>query len=147
MSLTSNFFWRNYFKFNSWFLEKKSIQNSINFVLLVPKLQSKKHGHDLVKGFLAVEKTEQWDSQFGRVTIWSHPNKTPILISTHTWTKKMPTFPSPNLWQWLIFIQAKAGLSWFYFAHLNNKSPNKRTTHPLRSILHKWSYRWIGLLF
>jgi hypothetical protein len=43
---------------------------------LVPKLQSKKHGHDLVKGFLAVEKTEQWDSQFGRVTIWSHPNKT-----------------------------------------------------------------------
>ncbi len=72
--------------------------------------------------------------------------KTPILISTHTWTKKMPTFPSPNLWQWLIFIQAKAGLSWIYFAALNNKSPNKMTTHPLQSILHKLSYRWIDLL-
>jgi hypothetical protein len=40
---------------------------------LVPKLQIKKHAHDLIKGFLAVQKTEQWDSQFGRVTIWSHP--------------------------------------------------------------------------
>ncbi len=102
MSLTSDFFWRNFLKFKSWFLKKKSILNSII--------------------------------------------KTPILISTHTWTKKMPTFPSPNLWQWLIFIQAKAGLSWSCFAGLNNKSLNKMTTHPLQSILHKLSDRWIGLL-
>jgi hypothetical protein len=46
------------------------------FCFVGSKLQSKKHAHDLVKGFLAVQKTEQWDSQLGRVTILSHPNKT-----------------------------------------------------------------------